>query len=137
MCSIAYLWKLFTWIIILFCPIHAISKFFVVSEGWCFISFSSLNINILENFQFVFLNEDIQRFIFITKLFLNVSRCLRYTAKKVNFFLGHPVWTKQFGANSRFEVKCNSFQFTLNYIIDISAITFHSVHILWLIGAKK
>ena len=44
------------------------------------------------NFEFVFLKEDIHRFISSTELFLSDIRGLRYTGlKKVNFFVGHPV----------------------------------------------
>ena len=57
------------------------------------IIFYSLNIsNILENFELVFLKEDIHRFISITELFLSHIRGLRYNGfKKGYFFLGHPV----------------------------------------------
>ena len=52
----------------------------------------SLKTKILENYEFVFLKEDIHRFISSTKLFLSDMRGLRYTGlKKVNFFVGHPV----------------------------------------------
>ena len=54
--------------------------------------FISLQTNILENFDFAFLKEDIQRFLSSTELFLSDIRGLRYTdLKKVNFFVGHPV----------------------------------------------
>ena len=45
--------------------------------------------------EFVFLKEDIHRFISSTELFLSDIRGLRYTGlKKVNLFVGHPVFTK-------------------------------------------
>ena len=48
--------------------------------------------NLLENCDFVFLKEDIKRFISSTKLDLRDIRGLRYVdIKKVNFFVGHPV----------------------------------------------
>ena len=48
--------------------------------------------NLLENCDFVFLKEDIKRFISNTELDLRVIRGLRYVDfKKVNFFVGHPV----------------------------------------------
>ena len=47
---------------------------------------------ILENFDFMFLKEDIHRLIFSTELFLSDIRGLRYIGfKKVYFFVGHPV----------------------------------------------
>ena len=50
--------------------------------------------NLLENCDFVFLKEDIKRFISSTKLDLRDIRGLRYVdIKKVNFFVGHPVGT--------------------------------------------
>ena len=49
--------------------------------------------NLLENCDFVFLKEDIKRFILSTKLDLRDIRGLRYVdIKKVNFFVGHPVY---------------------------------------------
>ena len=57
-----------------------------------FIPIISLKTNLLEKFDFVFLKEDIHRFISSTELFLSDIRGLRYTGlKKVNFFVGHPV----------------------------------------------
>ena len=48
--------------------------------------------NLLENCDFVFLKEDIKRFISSTELDLRDIRGLRYVdLKKVNFFVGHPV----------------------------------------------
>ena len=58
----------------------------------CFIPFISRKTNILENFEFVFLKEDVQRFISSTELFLTDIRDLRYTdLERVNFFAGHLV----------------------------------------------
>ena len=48
--------------------------------------------NLLENCDFVFLKEDIKRFISSTELDLRDIWGLRYVdLKKVNFFVGHPV----------------------------------------------
>ena len=53
---------------------------------------SVLEMNLLENCDFVFLKEDIKRFILSTQLDLRDIRGLRYVdLKKVNFFVGHPV----------------------------------------------
>ena len=50
----------------------------------------------LENYEFVFLKEDIHRFISSTELFMSNIRGLRYTGlKKVHFFVGHPVQAGQ------------------------------------------
>ena len=58
----------------------------------CFIPFIALKRNILENYDFVLLKEDIHRFISSTELFLRDIRGLRYDdLKKVNFFVGHQV----------------------------------------------
>ena len=47
---------------------------------------------ILENFDFVFLKEDIHRFISSTELFLGNIRGLKYTGLlRLNFYVGHPV----------------------------------------------
>ena len=54
---------------------------------------SVLEMNLLENCDFVFLKEDIKRFIWSTKLDPRDIRGLRYVdLKKVNFFVGHPVY---------------------------------------------
>ena len=56
------------------------------------IPFIFLKTNILENFDFVFLEEDIQRLISSAELFPSNVRGLRYTdLKKVNFSLGNLV----------------------------------------------
>ena len=58
----------------------------------CFIPFIALKRNILENSDFVLLEEDIHRFISSTELFLRDIRGLRYDdLKKVNLFVGHQV----------------------------------------------
>ena len=59
---------------------------------WYLIPLISLKTKILENFEFVFLKEDIHIFISSTEIFLSDIRCLRCTGlKKVNFFVGHLV----------------------------------------------
>ena len=70
----------------------------------------SLKTKILENFEFVFLKEDIHRFISSTELFLSDIRGLRYTGlKKVNFFVGHPVCESQLMDTCRFGVTGESY----------------------------
>ena len=57
------------------------------------IPFISLKTNIIENFGFVFLKEDIHRYISSTKPILSDIKGLRYAdLKRVNFFVGHPVY---------------------------------------------
>ena len=56
------------------------------------IPFISLKTNIQNNFDFVFLKEDIKRLISSNELFLRNIIGQKYSdLKKVNFFVGHPV----------------------------------------------
>ena len=76
---------------IIFTQTHTILKLFCISRvskccqlnpekhKLCFIPFISMKINILGNFDFVFLKDDIHRFISSTKLFFSNVRGLRYT----------------------------------------------------------
>ena len=57
--------------------------FFMLHNSKSFVFFISLEINVLEHHDCVFVKCDIHRFIFSTKLFLSDIR--------VNFFVGHPV----------------------------------------------
>ena len=68
----------------------------------CFIPFIALKRNILENSDFVLLKEDIHRFISSIELFLRDIRGLRYAdLKKVNFFAGHPVDSREISWHER------------------------------------
>ena len=72
------------------------SQIYLEKCNLCLIPLIALKRNILENSNFVLLKEDIHRFISSIELFLRDIRGLRYAdLKKVNFFAGHPVYTKK------------------------------------------
>ena len=70
-----------------------VGQLYPKKREWYLIPLVSLKTKILKNFEFVFLKEDIHRFISSTELFLSDIGGLRNTGfKKVNFFVGHPVY---------------------------------------------
>ena len=65
----------------------------------------SLKTKILKNFEFLFLKEDIHRFISGPELFLSDIRGLRYTGLiKVNFFVGNKIKSKKTSKQGRMQV---------------------------------
>ena len=78
---LTYLYELLTWIII------NVGQLYPEKREWYFISLISQKIKILDNFDFVFANKDIHRFISSTELFVSDIRGPGYTGyKKVNFW---------------------------------------------------
>ena len=92
----------------------------------------SLKTKILENFEFVFLKEDIHRFISSTELFLSDIRGLRYIGlKKVNFFVGHPVCVKC-------KVSCASFMCQMPCVrCQVSCVKYHVSSVICQVSCGK